>query len=164
MASLRQVAELVPVAQPRGVTGEEAVRRPAARLGAAAVALSLVGAAPPPVHVDGGRLKDLLLGLAQFGQNPEGGVTRVGFSREDQAARDWLVERMKEAGLEGRVDPAANIHGRRAGTDAAPPAILFGSHIDSVPKGGNFDGDVGSMGAPEGMRTLKGEKAPTPHP
>ena len=140
------------------------MRRTAARLGAGAIALAFVGAAPPPVHVDGGRLKDLLLGLAEFGKNPEGGVTRVGFSREDQAAHDWLIERMKEAGLEVRVDPAANIHGRRAGTDPALPAILFGSHIDSVPKGGNFDGDVGSMGALEVMRTLKDEKALTRHP
>ena len=109
------------------------MRRTAACLGAAAVALALAGAAPSPVHVNGGRLKDLLLGLAQFGQNPEGGVTRVGFSREDQAARDWLIERMKEAGLEVRVDPAANVHGRRAGSDPTLPTILFGSHIDSVP-------------------------------
>jgi beta-ureidopropionase / N-carbamoyl-L-amino-acid hydrolase len=140
------------------------VRRTVPRLGAAAVALALAGAAPPPVHVNGGRLKDLLLGLAEFGKNPEGGVTRVGFSREDQAARDWLIERMKEAGLEVGVDPAANIHGRRPGGDAALPVILFGSHIDSVPKGGNFDGDVGSMGSLEVMRTLKDEKAVTRHP
>ena len=140
------------------------MRRAAARLGAMAIALGLVGAAPPPVHVNGGRLKDLLLGLAEFGKNPEGGVTRVAFSREDQAARDWLIERMKEAGLEVRVDPAANIHGRRPGGEASLPVILFGSHIDSVPKGGNFDGDVGSMGALEVMRTLKDEKAATRHP
>jgi beta-ureidopropionase / N-carbamoyl-L-amino-acid hydrolase len=125
----------------------------------------LVGAvAPTSVHVDGERLKGLLLGLAEFGKNPEGGVTRVAFSREDQAARDWLIERMKEAGLEVRVDPAANIHGRRPGGDASRPVILFGSHIDSVPKGGNFDGDVGSMGALEVMRTLKDERAATRHP
>ena len=139
--------------------------RPAAsRLGAAIVALALAGAAPAPVHVDGGRLKALLVGLAEFGKNPEGGVTRLGFSREDQAAHAWAIERMKEAGLDVWVDPAANIHGRRPGGDAARPVILFGSHIDSVPKGGNFDGDVGSMGALEVMRTLKDEKAVTRHP
>src|SRR5439155_11174253 len=88
LASLPHGRLVVPVAQPRAVPREEAVRRTAACLGA--VALALAGAAPSPVHVNGGRLKDLLLGLAQFGQNPEGGVTRVGFSREDQAARDWL--------------------------------------------------------------------------
>jgi N-carbamoyl-L-amino-acid hydrolase len=140
------------------------VRKTAASLCAAAVALALGGAAPPPLHVNGGRLKDLLLGLAEFGKNPEGGVSRLGFSKEEQAARAWLVERMKEAGLEVRVDPAANVHGRRPGGDAALPVILFGSHIDSVPKGGNFDGDVGSMGALEVMRTLKDEKAVTRHP
>src|SRR5439155_5695040 len=151
LASLPHGRLVVPVAQPRAVTGEEAVRRAAARLGAMAIALALVGAAPSPVHVNGGRLKDLLLGLAEFGKNPEGGVTRVAFSREDQAARDWLIERMKEAGLEVGVDPAANIHGRRPGGDGSRPVILFGSHIDSVPNGGNFDGDVGSMGALEVM-------------
>ena len=133
-------------------------------LGAAILALALAGAAPAPGHVDGERLKGLLLGLAEFGQNPEGGVTRVGFSKEDLAARAWLVDRMKEAGLEVSVDPAANIHGRRAGTDPSLPTILFGSHIDSVPKGGNFDGDVGSMGALEVMLTLRDEKAATRHP
>jgi len=132
------------------------------RLGAAVLGVALAGAAP--VHVDGGRVKGLLLALAEFGKNPEGGVSRVGFSKEDQAARAWLAERMKEAGLEVWVDAAANIHGRRAGTDAALAPILFGSHIDSVPKGGNFDGDVGSMGALEVMLTLRDEKAATRHP
>ncbi len=140
------------------------MRKTAARLCAAAVALALVGAAPPPLHVNGGRLKDLLLGLAEFGKNPEGGVSRLGFSKEDLAARAWLVERMKEAGLEVRVDPAANVHGRRPGGDASLPVILFGSHIDSVPKGGNFDGHVGSMGALEVMLRLRDEKASTRHP
>src|ERR1700730_4367471 len=82
--------------------------------------------APPSscVHVNGERLKGLLLGLAEFGKNPEVGVTRVAFSREDQAARAWLLDHMKEAGLEVWVDPAANIHGRRAGTDPSLPTIL----------------------------------------
>jgi len=124
----------------------------------------LVAASSGPVHVDGERLKGLLLGLAEFGKNPEGGVTRVGFSKEDLAARAWLVDRMKEAGLQVQVDPAANIHGRRVGGDASLPVILFGSHIDSVPKGGNFDGDVGSMGALEVMMALRDEKASTRHP
>jgi len=135
-----------------------------ARLGLAIAALALAGAAPAPAPVSGERLKGLLLGLAEFGRNPEGGVTRLGFSREDQAARAWVVERMKEAGLEVSTDPAANIHGRRPGTEPALGAILFGSHIDSVPKGGNFDGDVGSMGALEVMSALQDEKASTRHP
>jgi N-carbamoyl-L-amino-acid hydrolase len=116
------------------------------------------------LHVNGGRLQSLLADLSRFGGNPEGGVSRLGFSVEDQAARGWLLERMREAGLEVWVDPAANIHGRRPGRDASAPTILFGSHIDSVPRGGNFDGDVGSMGALEVMLTLRDERAATRHP
>lgn len=139
--------------------------RAAHRAGVVAVAVALAAAAPaPPAHVDGERIKGLLLALAEFGKNPEGGVSRLGFSKEDLAARAWLVERMKEAGLDVWVDAAANIHGRRPGREPSLPVILFGSHIDSVPKGGNFDGDVGSMGALEVMLALRDEKATTRHP
>lgn len=138
--------------------------RAAGRFGTVLAALAVAAPAPAPRHVDGGRVKELLVGLSEFGRNPEGGVSRLGFSKEDLAARAWLVERMKEAGLDVSVDAAANIHGRRVGTDASLPTILFGSHIDSVPRGGNFDGDVGSMGALEVMRTLRDEKAATRHP
>jgi N-carbamoyl-L-amino-acid hydrolase len=127
----------------------------------------LTAAAPPaarPAHVNRDRLRDLLLSLSRFGANPEGGVSRLGFSKEDQAARGWLLERMREAGLEVWVDPAANIHGRRPGGDPARPVLLFGSHIDSVPQGGNFDGDVGTLGALEVMLTLRDQKAQTRHP
>ena len=138
------------------------------RVRAALLGLVVLGAAPaaspPATHVQGDRLKGLLVALSEFGKNPEGGVSRLGFSREDQAAHAWLVERMKEAGLEVWVDAAANVHGRRAGTDAGLSVLLFGSHIDSVPKGGNFDGDVGSMGALEVMLALRDEKAATRHP
>jgi beta-ureidopropionase / N-carbamoyl-L-amino-acid hydrolase len=135
---------------------------PAARLGAASRAAAEGG--PGVVHVKRDRLEQYLSTLSQFGKNPEGGVSRLGFSAADQAARAWLIDRMKAAGLEVWVDPAANIHGRRPGTDASRPVILFGSHIDSVPKGGNFDGDVGSLGALEVMTALFEEKAVTRHP
>jgi len=71
---------------------------------------------------------------------------------------------MKRAGLEVWVDPAANIHARRAGSDPSLPVILFGSHIDSVPQGGNFDGGVGSMAALEVMLSLRDRQAITRHP
>ena len=71
--------------------------------------------------------------------------------REDDPAdvegRAFAMEMMRTAGLEVRVDPVGNIFGRRPGRDAAAAPILFGSHIDSVPEGGNYDGDVGSMSA-----------------
>ena len=130
------------------------------------LSVALLAAAPAasPPHVSRDRLRGLLMALSRFGANPEGGVSRLGFSKEDQAARGWLLERMREAGLEVWVDPAANIHGRRPGSDPALPVLLFGSHIDSVPKGGNFDGDVGTLGALEVMLTLRDQKAQTRHP
>ena len=70
---------------------------------------------------------------------------------------------MREAGLEVRVDPAGNIFGRRLGSQNLP-VLLFGSHIDSVPHGGNYDGDVGSLGALEVIRALNEEHLTTRHP
>ena len=71
---------------------------------------------------------------------------------------------MAGIGLAVRIDPAGSIYGRREGRDSKLPVILFGSHIDSVPNGGNFDGDVGSMAAIEVMRTLKDAGLQTRHP
>ena len=101
--------------------------------------------------------------MSEFGRNPEGGVTRIGFSAIDLAAREYVIGLMKQAGLEVRVDPAGNIFGRRAGSEKLP-ILLFGSHIDSVPHGGNFDGDVGSMGSIEVLRALNAAKVQTRHP
>lgn len=120
-------------------------------------------AAQRQLHVDPQRLQQTLEKLSEFGRNPEGGVTRLGFSEADIAARAYVMALMREAGLEVRVDPAGNIFGRRAGTENLP-VVLFGSHIDSVPHGGNFDGDVGSMGAIEVVRALNDHKVRTRHP
>src|SRR5438876_6141381 len=114
-------------------------------------------------HVDSQRLQGTLEKLSEFGRNPEGGVTRIGFSETDMAAREYVIGLMKQAGLEVRVDPAGNIFGRRAGSENLP-ILLFGSHIDSVLHGGNFDGDVGSMGSIEVMRALNDAKVKTRHP
>jgi N-carbamoyl-L-amino-acid hydrolase len=91
-------------------------------------------------------------------------VTRLAFSDADRAAREWIMGIMTDTGLEVWVDQAANIHGRRAGSDADLPVILFGSHIDTVPSGGNFDGNLGSLAALEVMLTLNDEQAQTRHP
>jgi N-carbamoyl-L-amino-acid hydrolase len=113
------------------------------------------------------RLWATLEKLSEFGRPAgkgfEAGVTRVGFSEADLAARDYVMRLMREAGLTVRVDPAGNIFGRRAGTENLP-VLLFGSHIDSVPNGGNFDGDVGSLGAIEVMRALGERGVKTRHP
>jgi N-carbamoyl-L-amino-acid hydrolase len=71
---------------------------------------------------------------------------------------------MKSAGLQPRIDAAGNILARRAGMDPTLAPVLFGSHIDSVPNGGNFDGDLGSLAAIEVIRTLNEAKVPTKRP
>ncbi|HEX4544870.1 MAG TPA: M20 family metallo-hydrolase [Candidatus Acidoferrum sp.] len=114
-------------------------------------------------HVQPDRLWGTLQKLGEFGKNPEGGVSRVGFTEADVAGRAYVMGLMREAGLEVRVDPAGNIFGRRAGAENLP-VLLFGSHIDSVPHGGNFDGDVGSLGAIEVLRTLGEQQGKTRHP
>lgn len=114
-------------------------------------------------QVNSQRLQQTLDKLSEFGRNPEGGVTRLGFSEADMAAREYVMGLMRQAGLAVRVDPAGNIFGRRPGTENLP-VLLFGSHIDSVPHGGNFDGDVGSLGALEVMRALNEHKVATRHP
>jgi beta-ureidopropionase / N-carbamoyl-L-amino-acid hydrolase len=114
-------------------------------------------------HVNQERLWQTLQKLGEFGKNPEGGVSRVGFTEADLAGRAYVIGLMKEAGLEVRIDAAGNILGHRAGSEKLP-ALLFGSHIDSVPHGGNFDGDVGSLGALEVIRVLDEQKQVTRHP
>ena len=114
-------------------------------------------------HVKQERLWATLQKLGEFGKNPQGGVSRVGFTEADLAGRAHAMGLMREAGLEVRVDPAGNIFGHREGSENLP-LLLFGSHIDSVPHGGNYDGDVGSLGALEVIRALNDGRLTTRHP
>ena len=104
-----------------------------------------------PPRVDGTMLRQRIEALSMFGRSPGGtfadGVSRVAYSDADVAGRRYMLSLMQDAGLNPRVDQAGNIFGRRAGSDPSLPPILFGSHIDSVPNGGNFDGDLGSLAA-----------------
>ena len=115
-------------------------------------------------RADPGRLERRIDELGRFGANPEGGVSRVAFSAADLAGRDYVQALMRNAGLEVRIDTAGNIIGRRPGTDPALPVIMTGSHIDSVPKGGNYDGDVGVLGAIEVAELLRAHGIETRHP
>ncbi len=117
----------------------------------------------PKTHVNSQRLQSTLEKLTEFGRNPDGGVTRIGYSETDMTARQYVMQLMKSAGLDVRVDAAGNIFGHRSGTEKLP-ILLFGSHIDSVKHGGNFDGDVGSMGGIEVLRALNDAKVNTRHP
>ena len=107
------------------------------------------------LRVNTKRIEQRILALAEFGKNPQGGVSRVAFSEADIQGRTYVISLMREAGLTVRIDAAGNILGRREGHDAKLPSIIFGSHIDSVPNGGNYDGDVGSIGAIECAQVLK---------
>jgi N-carbamoyl-L-amino-acid hydrolase len=118
----------------------------------------------PRLRVNGVRLNEWLNALAEFGKTPQGGVTRLAYSEADRAAREYAMGLMRAAKLEVRIDAGGNIIGRRAGRDAALAPILFGSHIDSVPDGGRYDGNVGSMGAIEVAHTLADNNVVTRHP
>jgi len=133
--------------------------------GLAAAAFRPIARWPQPdVRVNGERIGAHLLELSQFGKNPEGGVSRVAYSDADRAARAKVMDWMRAAKLEPTVESAGNIIGRRAGREASRKPLLFGSHIDSVPGGGNYDGDVGSMSAIEVAQTLAEHGIVTRHP
>ncbi len=117
-----------------------------------------------PLEVDGARLEARLQGLAAFGRNPEGGVSRVAYTDADLAGRAYIVDLLHDLGLEPRIDAAGNILARRSGRDPDLAPILFGSHIDSVPHGGNYDGDAGVMAAIEVLATLNDAGLETRHP
>ena len=128
--------------------------------------LTLTGAAiaADKPAVNGERIQQHITALSKYGANPEGGVSRVAFSDADIAGRKYVAGLMQEAGLDLRTDAAGNIIGRRDGTNPKLPAIMIGSHIDSVPGGGNYDGDVGVLGAIEVAQTLQERGIRLKHP
>ena len=115
-------------------------------------------------RVNGARLNGHLAELARFGANPQGGVTRLAYSDADRQARDYVLGLMRDARLEPSVDLAGNIVAARASRDASKKPLVFGSHIDSVPEGGNYDGNVGSLAAIEVAQTLAEQNVVTQHP
>lgn len=137
-------------------------------LGASALTpVSPAQVASSRLRVDAGRVRENLEGLSVFGRPAGGsfadGVSRVAYSDADVAGREYVMKLMRTAGLEPRIDTAGNIFGRQDGIDASLKPILFGSHIDSVPSGGNFDGDLGSLAAIEVIRVLKANSVKTRH-
>ena len=116
------------------------------------------------IAADPERMEQRIKALSEHGANVDGGVDRVAFSVADLAGRAYIMDLMKGAGLDTSVDTAGNIIGRREGSEAGLPPILFGSHIDSVPGGGNYDGDVGVIGAIEVIELLEARSIRTRHP
>jgi N-carbamoyl-L-amino-acid hydrolase len=126
--------------------------------------LPAIAQTPSPARVNGQRIHDHLKELSKFGANPQGGVSRVAYSEADLQGRNYAMGLMKEAGLDMHIDAAGNIVGTRAGSDPSLKPLLIGSHIDSVPMGGNYDGDVGSLSAIEVAQVLKEKQIMLRHP
>ena len=118
----------------------------------------------PQLRVNGPRIVEHLNKLAEFGRNPQGGVSRLAYSEADRQGREYVMGLMRAAQLDTSIDAAGNLIGRRAGSESTLKPLWFGSHIDSVPEGGNYDGDVGSLGAIEVAQTLAENKVTTRHP
>jgi N-carbamoyl-L-amino-acid hydrolase len=122
----------------------------------------------PTISIDAAALRARIEALSVFGRPAggsfESGVSRVAYSDADVAGRKYVIDLMRAARLEPRIDAAGNIIGRRAGRDASAPPIVFGSHIDSVPSGGNFDGDLGSLAALGVLEALDRAGHATRHP
>jgi N-carbamoyl-L-amino-acid hydrolase len=113
----------------------------------------------PITHIDhlrtnGQRLWDSLMELAQIGATPKGGVCRLALSTLDGQGRDLVTRWGREAGMSVTIDKIGNGFMRRAGRNNALPPIVAGSHIDTQPTGGKFDGNYGVLAALEVVRTL----------
>jgi N-carbamoyl-L-amino-acid hydrolase len=106
------------------------------------------------LRVNGKRLQSTLEQMAKIGGTPGGGVQRLALSDEDKQARDLFVKWLKEIDCEITIDEMGNIFGRRPGRNKALAPVMSGSHIDSQPQGGRFDGILGVLGTLEVMRTL----------
>ncbi|MEH7385991.1 M20 family metallo-hydrolase [Bacillus sp. JJ1521] len=105
--------------------------------------------------VSGERLASRLAALSEIGLTSNNGSHRIGFSREEKAAKDMVKKWMAEAGLTVTEDGAGNVFGRLDSKNPSLPAILSGSHVDSVPNGGHFDGPLGVLAALEVVEAWK---------
>ncbi len=105
-------------------------------------------------RIDGKRLWDSLMTMAEIGATPKGGVRRLTLTDVDKRGRDRFRAACEAAGLAVRVDAIGNMFARRAGRDPSRQPVLFGSHLDSQPSGGKFDGALGVIAGLEVMRSL----------
>ena len=133
-------------------------------LGAIGAGLIRSAQAQDQLRVNGARINSHLAALSEFGKNAQGGISRVAYSEADLQGREYVMGLMRAAKLDASIDIAGNLIGRRAGRDSSLPPLVLGSHIDSVPEGGNYDGQVGSMSAIEVAETLAESRITTRHP
>jgi beta-ureidopropionase / N-carbamoyl-L-amino-acid hydrolase len=115
------------------------------------------------MKIDRARLARTIEELGRIGATERGGLTRLALSDEDRRGRDLMVGWMRQAGLRVSVDQMGNIFGERAGEPGRPP-VMMGSHVDSVPTGGKYDGQLGVLCALEAIRALNDAGVRTRHP
>ncbi|MEW6256237.1 MAG: Zn-dependent hydrolase [Pseudomonadota bacterium] len=108
----------------------------------------------PNLRIDADRFWDTLMETARFGATEKGGVRRLTLSQEDKKVRDWFRAACEGAGLTVQVDELGNMFAIRPGKDTSLAPLGFGSHLDTQPTGGKFDGIVGTLAALEVVRTL----------
>ncbi|MFA8361869.1 Zn-dependent hydrolase [Burkholderia ubonensis] len=118
----------------------------------------------PSIKVDGKRLWDSLMQMAKIGATPKGGVCRLALTDLDKAGRDLIVSWAKAAGCTVTVDQMGNVFMRREGRVPGAPPVVTGSHADSQPTGGRFDGIYGVLGGLEVIRSLNDHGIETEHP
>ena len=119
--------------------------------------------APREIGIDRARLEQSIDELGRIGATPRGGLTRLALTDDDKRDRDLMVRWMREAGLRVTVDQMGNIFGERAGREPLPP-VMMGSHVDSVPTGGKYDGQLGVLCGLETIRALNAHGIRTRHP
>lgn len=110
------------------------------------------------------RIEDRIFALAKFGQDENGHGYRVAYTPGDVDGRKWFMDLMQKAGLNPRIDAGGNIIGRREGKNPDLKPIAFGSHLDMVPDGGNYDGTLGCLSALEVIEVLNENKLITNYP
>src|SRR6185437_4317784 len=106
------------------------------------------------LQIDAQRLWDTVMETAKFGATPKGGICRLTLTDLDRKVRDWFKERCEALGCTVTVDEVGNMFARRPGKNDKLAPIAMGSHLDTQPTGGKFDGVLGVLGALEAMRTL----------
>jgi len=116
------------------------------------------------IGIDRERFVETMKEQAAIGGTEDGGLHRLALSDEDREIRDWFRDQLEELGLDVRIDEFGNMFGRREGTDPDAAPVLIGSHLDSQPYGGIYDGALGVIAPLELLRTLEEEGIETKHP
>ncbi|MEP7323782.1 MAG: Zn-dependent hydrolase [Saprospiraceae bacterium] len=116
------------------------------------------------LQVNEKRIETRIIELSKFGRDDKGHGYRVAYTKGDIEGRSWFMDLMAKAGLDPTIDAGGNIIGKRKGKNPSLKPIAFGSHIDMVPDGGNYDGTLGSISALEVIEILNENNIVTEHP